>query len=90
MCTFAHVIFIFFDLIKITQRADFYYEISPFFLALKKKVLSDSNKKQYTIFMLSDSKITEFFCMADDFCKFFNLSICRKGRWKTTTLRPAE
>ena len=27
--------------------------------------------------MLSDGKITEIFCMADDFCKFFNETVKR-------------
>ena len=31
-----------------------------------------SVKPQIPIAMLSDGKITEIFCMADDFCKFFN------------------
>lgn len=34
-------------------------------------------KRKIQIVMLSDGKITEIFCMADDFCKFFNETVKR-------------
>ena len=43
-----------------------------------------SVKPQIPIAMLSDGKITEIYCMADDFCKFFNATV------KKHTLEPAD
>ena len=34
-------------------------------------------KRKIQIVMLFDGKITEIFCMADDFCKFFNETVKR-------------
>ncbi len=44
--------------------------------------------KQITqkIAMITESKITEFFCIADDFCKIFNQKI-QKYTFKTNTKR---
>ena len=63
------------------------------FIVLKYKEL------QTTIAMITEDKVTEFFCIADDFCKFFDAMMekytlkadkkrqyCTSGTFKTQVL----